>query len=149
VDHIAAACEVKEALGAPVWAHADDWHFVEKPHPYFAQMVGGVKPCQIDGTLEDGQQITVGEIELTVLHTPGHSEGSVCLLWEGVAFTGDTLFAGSVGRFDLPGGSWPILEDSLRKIVEHLAAETVIYPGHGPSSTMAEEIAHNEYLEDL
>lgn len=149
VDHIAAACALKERLGAKVLAHAEDWHFVETPHPYFAQMVGGVEPCKIDEALQDGQEIAVGEIKLTVLHTPGHSPGGVCLLWGDAVFTGDTLFAGSVGRTDLPGGEWPTLVVSLARLIERTTPETIVYPGHGPSSTMAAEIEGNPFLEGL
>jgi glyoxylase-like metal-dependent hydrolase (beta-lactamase superfamily II) len=148
-DHIAAACALREQLGAQVLAHAADWHFIVKPHPFFAMMVGGLKPCQLDGTLEDGQEIALGEIKLRVMHTPGHSEGSVCLRWEGAVFTGDTLFAGSVGRTDLPGGSWETLAASLAKLIAGISPETVVYPGHGPSSTMKDEMAGNPFLQEL
>lgn len=149
VDHVAAACAVKAATGAPVWAHEADWEAVEHPHPYFAQMVGGVEPCTLDGKLEDGQEMQVGEIALRIMHTPGHSSGSVCIGWEGGVLTGDTLFAGSVGRTDLPGGSSAELMQSLRRMAARLAPETVIYPGHGPATTMAEELADNPFLQGL
>lgn len=149
VDHVAAACVLQRELGAKVLVHGEDRTDVEKPHPYFVQLVGGMKPCAPDGELEDGQELEVGAIKLRVAHTPGHSPGSVCLLWEGAAFTGDTLFAGSVGRTDLPGGSWPTLIESLRKLVELTTPETVIYPGHGPSTTMQDELDSNPFLADL
>jgi hydroxyacylglutathione hydrolase len=118
VDHVAAARAMQRDLGIPVLAHAEDWHFVAKPHPYFVQMVGGMEPCTPDEALQDGQEIRVGEITLQVRHTPGHSAGGVCLLWEGGVFTGDTLFAGSVGRTDLPGGDWATLKESLRGLID-------------------------------
>lgn len=148
-DHIAAACALRDLTGACVYAHEADRAAVEHPHPYMAQLVGGLDPCPVDALLTDGQTFEVGETTLTVLHTPGHSPGCVCFLAPGVAFTGDTLFAGSVGRTDLPGGSWDTLAASLKRIVESTTPETIIYPGHGPSSTMAEELRSNPYLQDL
>lgn len=148
VDHIAAACALK-AAGATVLAHEADHHFVENPHPYFAQMVGGLEACHVDGNLEDGQKVTVGDTTLTVIHTPGHSLGCVCLLGPGLVFTGDTLFAGSVGRTDLPGGDWATLVTSLRRLIDLTTPETIIYPGHGPQSTMGEEVQTNPFLQEL
>lgn len=98
---------------------------------------------------EEGDQVMVGEVALRVIHTPGHSPGSVCLVAEGVLFTGDTLFAGGVGRTDLPGGSGADLEASLRRLVTEFAPETIIYPGHGPSSTIAEERRSNPWLAEF
>jgi glyoxylase-like metal-dependent hydrolase (beta-lactamase superfamily II) len=148
-DHIAAACALREATGARVLIHEGDRGSVEHPHPYMAQLVGGLDPCPVDDTLTDGQQLEVGEISLRALHTPGHSPGCVCFLAPGVAFTGDTLFAGSVGRTDLPGGDWDTLAQSLKRLIAETTPETVVYSGHGPASTMAEEIAHNPYLQEL
>lgn len=148
-DHIAAACALKDATNARVLIHGDDRSSVEKPHPYMAQLVGGLDACPVDDTLTDGQQLEVGEISLRVLHTPGHSPGCVCFLAPGVAFTGDTLFAGSVGRTDLPGGDWNTLAKSLKRLIAETTPETIVYSGHGPASTMAEEIAHNPYLQEL
>jgi glyoxylase-like metal-dependent hydrolase (beta-lactamase superfamily II) len=149
VDHVAAACKLMDLTGAPLWAHEGDRETIENPHPYFAQLVGGVEPCAIAAGLTDGQEIEVGETRLRVLHTPGHSPGSVCFLAEGVAFTGDTLFAGNVGRTDLPGGDWNTLAESLKRLVKATGAGVIVYPGHGPATTMAREIAENPYLQEL
>lgn len=148
VDHIAAACGLK-AAGATVLAHEADHHFVESPHPYFAQLVGGLEACHVDGNLEDGQQFTIGDTTLTIVHTPGHSLGGVCLLGPGLVFTGDTLFAGSVGRTDLPGGDWDTLAASLKRLIALTTPDTVIYPGHGPASTVGEELQTNPFLQEL
>lgn len=149
VDHVAAARALQRDLGVRVLAHEADWHFVAKPHPYFAQMVGGMDPCQPDGALTDGQEIVAGSITLRVMHTPGHSLGSVCLFGENVVFTGDTLFNGSVGRTDLPGGDWETLATSLRQLIAATRPDTVIYPGHGPDTTMAQEQDENPFLQEL
>jgi hydroxyacylglutathione hydrolase len=147
MDHMAAAAALKESGAARVLIHEADREAVEKPHPFWAQMVGGAPPVAVDEVLHDGQELRLGELTLRVLHTPGHSPGSVCFMAEGVIFTGDTLFAGGVGRTDLPGGSMTILERSLQLIISMTTPETVVYPGHGPASTMAEEIATNPWLE--
>ena len=84
-----------------------------------------------------------------VIHTPGHSPGSVCLSAGDVLFTGDTLFAGGVGRTDLPGGNHAELEASLRRVVTEFPPETIIYPGHGPSSTVGEERKNNPWVTEL
>ncbi len=98
--------------------------------------------------LEDGETLTFGNSTLKVFHTPGHSPGSVCLYDEqsNHLFTGDLLFAGSVGRTDLPGGDYDLLEKSLSEKILPLPAQTVVLPGHGPATTLAEELAHNPYL---
>jgi glyoxylase-like metal-dependent hydrolase (beta-lactamase superfamily II) len=147
MDHMAAAAALKAASGARVLIHEGDREFVENPHPYWAQMVGGAPAVRVDAGLEEGQELALGGLTLKVLHTPGHSPGSVCLMGEGVIFTGDTLFAGSVGRTDLPGGSMAVLEQSLQRIIAATRPETIVYPGHGPSSTVAAEIAGNPWLQ--
>jgi hydroxyacylglutathione hydrolase len=146
VDHVAAVAALQEATGATVWIHHGDRAQIEKPHPYFAQMVGGVNPCVPDGELVEGQEIGVEGARLTIWHTPGHSPGCVCFAADGVIFTGDTLFAGSVGRTDLPGGSWAVLQRSLKRILEAATSDTIICPGHGEASTIGEEVASNPFL---
>lgn len=98
--------------------------------------------------LTDGQTITVGQAELTVLHTPGHTPGSCCWLCEGVLMSGDTLFAGSAGRTDLPGGDWETLMRSLRRVADDpaLPDELRVLPGHGAFTTLGLERAQNPYM---
>ena len=98
--------------------------------------------------LTDGQTITVGQAELTVLHTPGHTPGSCCWLCEGVLVSGDTLFAGSAGRTDLPGGDWETLMRSLRRLADDpaLPDELRVLPGHGAFTTLGLERAQNPYM---
>ncbi len=95
----------------------------------------------VDAELQDGQKISLGELTLEVIHTPGHSPGGVCFAVEGQLISGDTLFAGGgIGRVDLPGGSYEVLLTSIRtRLFNALPAETVIHPGHGPSSTLSRE----------
>lgn len=98
--------------------------------------------------LADGQTLTVGQAELTVLHTPGHTPGSCCWLCEGVLVSGDTLFAGSAGRTDLPGGDWETLMRSLRRLADDpaLPDELRVLPGHGAFTTLGLERAQNPYM---
>jgi len=105
--------------------------------------VGGIVP---DRLLKEGDTISVGNISFKVLHTPGHTPGSICLLSQREVFTGDTLFAGSVGRTDLPGGSVEQLKNSLNNKILNLPDHLIIYPGHGPSTTMEHEKKFNPYL---
>jgi len=105
-----------------------------------------VKPGPAEKLLQDGDRIQVGTLSLEVLHTPGHTSGSICLLTEGKVFTGDTLFAGSVGRTDLPGGSWAKLMESLKTRLCSLDDEVEVYPGHGPPTTMGQEKRTNPFL---
>lgn len=149
VDHMAADAAIKRATGAPVLVHEADREQVERPHPFWASMVGGVEGCEVEGTPAEGDELGVGDLTVRVLHTPGHTPGSVCLAVEDALLTGDTLFAGGIGRTDLPGGSMPTLEASLRRLMAEIAPGTRLFPGHGPSSTMAQEARANPFLQGL
>jgi glyoxylase-like metal-dependent hydrolase (beta-lactamase superfamily II) len=96
--------------------------------------------------LAGGEILAVGEVRLQVLHTPGHSPGGICLLGDGHLFVGDTLFAGSVGRTDLPGGDHDTLIEGIRRQLLVLPEETVVHPGHGPDTTIGREKKVNPYL---
>ncbi len=111
-------------------------------HEYDAPMLSG--PFA-DQTLNDGDSVQAGEIVLQVLHTPGHSRGSISLVGKDAILTGDTLFAGSIGRYDLPGGSLEDIKSSLKKLVA-LPERMKIYPGHGPASTIGQEKRSNPFL---
>ena len=96
--------------------------------------------------LQDGETIEIGKLSFTVLHTPGHTPGGICLLGDGVLFSGDTLFAGSIGRTDLPGGDYGVLLRSLRERILTLPDETVVCPGHGQRTTIGRERQMNPFL---
>ena len=100
-------------------------------------------------TYDEGDQLEVGKLAVRVIHTPGHSPGSVCLAVQQMLFTGDTLFDGGVGRTDLPGGSDSQLRASLQRIVKEFPPQTVIYPGHGPTSTLAAQRESNPWIAQL
>jgi glyoxylase-like metal-dependent hydrolase (beta-lactamase superfamily II) len=98
--------------------------------------------------VKHGDVITAGEIALKVVHTPGHSQGGICLLEQGIAFTGDSLFAGSIGRTDFPGGDLKTLLRSIKKNLMTLPDDTKVFSGHGPASTIGEERNENPFLND-
>ncbi len=149
VDHCAANRAVREAIGATLYVHEADRPMLERPDPEWAALVGGVDPSVPDATYDEGDVLEVGSLAVTVLHTPGHSPGSVCLSVGDVLFTGDTLFAGGVGRTDLPGGSWEQLEGSLRRLLAEFDPATRILTGHGPPSTLEQEARSNPWLVEL
>jgi len=149
VDHTVANCTVREATGPKLYIHEADRPMIEAPDPQWAALVGGAPACAPDATYGEGDVLQVGSLAVTVLHTPGHSPGSVCLSLGEVLFTGDTLFAGGIGRTDLPGGSWPQLERSLCRLLSEFDPATQILPGHGPPSTLERERLHNPWLADL
>lgn len=137
-DHIGDNAAVVDATGATLAAHALDRHGLESPVPLFAPFPLVPSVPALD--LAEGDGIRFGAIVLEVLHTPGHTEGSVCLLArsEGVLFSGDTLFAGGFGRVDLPGASREQMIDSLGRL-SRLEAHLTVHPGHGRTSTIERE----------
>ncbi len=150
-DHVIAAERVREATGAPFYLHDDD-----KPVLSWLQESGRLflgidlpPPPEVDSSADEGSKLVAGAVELEVIHTPGHSPGSISLLGDGALFAGDTLFAGSVGRTDLPGGDWQTLLASIAALAERFPPETVVYSGHGPPTTLGNELATNPFLAEL
>ncbi len=147
VDHIAGNQWLYEQTRAPIMIHAGDEEYLTDPNlnlsPWISdQPVISPKAMRI---LKDGDQIKLANSHLTVIHTPGHSPGSICLYSPGVLFTGDTLFQSSIGRSDFPGGDSRVLRESVRSL-RTLPADTIIYPGHGPHTTLERELKHNPFL---
>ncbi len=130
-DHTGAAKEMKKVTGAPVLIHALDAPGL------------GFPP---DGHLHGGMRLTLGTYSISVIHTPGHSPGGVCLHAPGVVFTGDTLFAGSIGRTDFPGGDHDGLIRGVVEKIFPLGDDLRVYPGHGPASTIGTERLHNPFF---
>ena len=147
LDHIGGVEWVKSFTGAPVSVHAADAPMLTSPalngSLYFETPV--VAP-PADRLLQDGQEIAVGGLRFTVLHTPGHTPGGVCFYTPGHLISGDTLFAGSVGRTDLPGGNHEMLIRSIRAKLLPLPAETAVHPGHGPATCIGDEKEYNPFL---
>ena len=147
LDHVDGVARAKLETSAPILLHRDDQGLYQAA-PAQAQWFGiQVEiPPPVDGYLEDGQTIQVGKQELLVRHTPGHAPGHVVLIGDGLAFVGDCVFAGSIGRTDLPGGDFQQLMASIRTHILPLPDETVLYSGHGPETTAGRERLTNPFL---
>lgn len=147
VDHVGANKDIKDKYDIPLCIHpADDKMLGNVLASAMGLFLGAKKSPKPDKFLEDGETITVGRSHLEVLHTPGHSPGSISLSGDGFLLSGDLLFCGGVGRTDLPGGSWNVLEDSIRNNIFRFPDETVVLPGHGPATTVGQEKAANPFI---
>ncbi|HET7264703.1 MAG TPA: MBL fold metallo-hydrolase [bacterium] len=150
-DHVMAVDEVRRATHVPFWIHEGERPVLESG-PSRAKVLFGIDlpPSPVpDRWIAEGDVLSVGGLRLTVRHTPGHSPGGVCLVGDGLVFTGDTLFAGSVGRTDLPGANQDALFASIARVLLPLPDETVCYPGHGPETTIGEEKRGNPFIVPL
>jgi len=150
IDHVGGAMKLKAATGAPILMNQNDYALL-KMLDLQAAWVGMRSPgaVQIDETVGQGSLLRIGEVPANVIHTPGHTEGSICLYFpqEKKLIAGDTLFAGSIGRTDLPGGSMEKIMRSLHTQVLALPDETEVVPGHGPTTTIGEERETNPFLQ--
>lgn len=154
VDHVGAAGSVAGSFALSAYLHPDDEWLAADPRLQLETLWGVAPPGDYEQPeryehLDDGQNLDLAGIALTVLHTPGHTPGHCCF-WvpaEGALFSGDQLFAGSIGRTDLPGGDHQALMRSMAKQVVPLPADTVVFPGHGPTTTLARELETNPFLE--
>jgi hydroxyacylglutathione hydrolase len=140
VDHIGANCDIVEKYAVPLALHKADAGLLKVTEAIELSLLLGARDSPPpDRWLMDGDEITIGKTSLRVIHTPGHTPGSVGFVHGGVLFSGDTLFCGGVGRTDLPGGSWKDLERSIRERILTLPEETLVLPGHGPWTTVGQE----------
>ena len=148
IDHIGALSNVREATGAPVMIHAEDAAQLTDAGKNLSIYVGSkVATEAADRLLQDNDKIEVGKITLEVIHTPGHTRGGISIKCApDIIITGDTLFAGSIGRSDFPGGNHIQLISSIKTRLLIFPDETKVYPGHGPSSTIGEEKRFNPFL---
>lgn len=147
VDHIGGVEWVKSFASAPVLIHADDQTMLTDPRLNGSLFFGSpVTAPAAERLLSDGDQVRLGELSLQVLHTPGHSPGGICLYTPGHLIAGDSLFAGAVGRTDLPGGDFETLMRSIRTKLMVLPPETVVYPGHMETTSIGDEKAYNPFL---
>jgi len=151
IDHVGAVAALKRTLGAPFALHRDELE-VLKAVPRAAALFGLPEPevPEVDRRLTHGDLIHLGSQTARVLHTPGHSPGGCCIHFEeaGLVLSGDTLFAGSVGRTDLPGGSTETLIVSIEEQLLALPETTVVHPGHGPATSIGAERQHNPFLQE-
>ena len=150
IDHVGGAMKLKAATGAPILLNENDTALL-KMLDVQAAWLGMRSPGQviIDRSLREGDSVIAGSHQAQVIHTPGHTEGSICLLFapEKTLIAGDTLFAGSIGRTDLPGGNYKKIIDSLQGKLLALPDETIVIPGHGPATTIGEERESNPFLQ--
>jgi hydroxyacylglutathione hydrolase len=149
IDHVGGAMKLRAATGAPILLNQNDYELL-KMLDLQAQWVGMRPPgkVEIDQSLGQADTVKAGSLAANVIFTPGHTEGSICLYFpaEKKVIAGDTLFAGSIGRTDLPGGSFEKIIDSLHEKLLALPDDTVVIPGHGPLTTIGEERENNPFL---
>lgn len=149
IDHVGGAMKLKAATGAPILLNQNDLVLLKMLNMQAGWLgMPPPGPVEVDGSLNDGQKLQLGNINSQVIQTPGHTEGSICLLFssEKKLIAGDTLFAGSIGRTDLPGGSFDKIMHSLHTQLMALPDEIEVVPGHGPLTTIGQERATNPFL---
>jgi len=147
LDHVAGMRTVQEAVGGEYWLHPEDRPLLERLSEQGAAFdFPPAEPPQDVHDLADGQRLPLGEETLEVIHTPGHSPGGVCFRFGDWLWVGDTLFAGSIGRTDLPGGSFEELEHSIRTRLFPLGDALHAFPGHGPATTLGRERRDNPFV---
>jgi hydroxyacylglutathione hydrolase len=149
IDHVGGAMKLRAATGAPILLNQNDYALLKMIDAQ-AVWVGVPPPGKVDiaSSLGEADTVKTGSLSANVIHTPGHTEGSICLYFQvqKKLIAGDTLFAGSIGRTDLPGGSFDKIINSLHEKVLALPDETVVVPGHGPLTTIGEERESNPFL---
>ncbi len=146
-DHVSANGKMKDATGADILIHPLDAPMLEKlssSAAFFGVSVENSPPC--DQTLEEGDTVSFGDITLKVIHTPGHTPGGISLYTNGIVFVGDTLFAGSIGRTDFPGGDFNTLISSIKTKLFNMEDDIRVFSGHGPETSIGVEKRHNPFV---
>ena len=149
LDHIWSAAEVADAAGVPAYIHPGDRYMLDDPGAALGRMGMGKMEIETPGDvrdLSDGDRFTFGDLVLETRHTPGHTPGHCVFLTDGILFSGDLIFQGSIGRTDFPGGSLDELMESIRRVVLPLDDDTVIVSGHGPETTVGVERRTNPFV---
>jgi glyoxylase-like metal-dependent hydrolase (beta-lactamase superfamily II) len=147
-DHIGALADLAEGTEAPVWLPEGELDVFRRPNDFFPGVA--IRAFTGDATLlGGGETVEAAGVSFQVRHVPGHSPGHLSYYAEGCLFSGDVLFAGSVGRTDLPFGDWETLLESIRALAGAYPPETIVYSGHGPATTLADELARNPFLAEL
>lgn len=146
-DHIGALNQVREHYGCPVMIHSAEADSLTDPRANLSALTGEpLAGPPAERLLNDNDIVEVGKLQIAVFHTPGHSPGGISLHYNGIVIAGDLIFQMSIGRTDLPGGSFSQLEDSIRNRIYTLPDETLIYPGHGEKTTVGFEKRHNQFV---
>lgn len=149
-DHIGAVAELAEATGAPVFAPAGERFVLARADEVYGAYGVSVRPWAGDVVeLSGGETLELAGLTFETLSVPGHSPGHLAFFADPYLFAGDVLFAGSVGRVDLPGGDWEQLFDSIQQLVTRYDPDTIVFPGHGPPTTLGAELAANPFLAEL
>jgi len=148
-DHLLGVADLAEGTGAPVYMPEGERALLESPEGRYTPPGISVRAYAPDVLLEGGETVELAGIAFAVLAVPGHSPAHLAYHADGCLFSGDVLFAGSVGRTDLPGANWETLLASIRTLLDTLAADTIVYPGHGPITTLGDELTRNPFLADL
>ena len=146
-DHIGAVADLAEATGAPVYISELEADVLARPADYYPGQ--SIRPWEAEVRLAGDETVDLAGISFETMQVPGHSPGHLAFYAEGCLFSGDVLFAGSVGRTDLPMASWGTLVESIRSLVDRFPPETVVYSGHGPPTTLGAELARNPFLTEL
>ena len=147
-DHFGALAELAESSGAPVWLPEGELDVFRRPGDFFPGVT--MRAYGGDATLlAGGETIETAGIAFQVRHVPGHSPGHLSYYADGALFSGDVLFSGSVGRTDLPFGDWDTLLESIRSLADAYPPETIVFSGHGPATTLGDELARNPFLAEL
>jgi glyoxylase-like metal-dependent hydrolase (beta-lactamase superfamily II) len=147
-DHLLGVADLAEGTGAPVHMPSGERMLLESPERFTPSGVV-LRPYTPDVLLEGGETLELAGVSFDVVAVPGHSPAHLAYYSDGQLFSGDVLFQGSVGRTDLPGADWETLLASIRVLVDTFPSETVVYPGHGPVTTLGDELARNPFLADL
>jgi glyoxylase-like metal-dependent hydrolase (beta-lactamase superfamily II) len=147
-DHLVGVADLAEGVGAPVYMAEGERELLEDPGRFTPSTIS-MRGHTPEVLLSGGESVEVAGIEFDVLSVPGHSPAHLAFHADGCLFSGDVLFAGSVGRTDLPGADWGTLLASIRSLVDRYPLETVVYPGHGPMTTLGAELGSNPFLAEL
>lgn len=146
-DHIGGVEELRERTGAPLYMHKNDLYMLNDSNINLSTQINGVKiETDADTFVNDGDVLELGELKLSIIHTPGHTQGGICIEVENVLFSGDTLFANSIGRSDLDGGNQEQLIDAIKNKLFVLNEDLTVLPGHGPATTIRIEKVTNPYV---
>jgi hydroxyacylglutathione hydrolase len=147
-DHVLGVADLAAASGAPIYLSDEELPELHSGQP---ELLGldPIHPFAPDRSLTDGEKLALAGLEIEVVAAPGHRPGHMAFLIGGALFSGDVLFRGSVGRDDLPGGDWQTLMSTLQMLVDRFPPETVVYPGHGPETTIGAELRSNPFLAEL
>jgi hydroxyacylglutathione hydrolase len=151
IDHIGGVAEAARASGAPVHMAAEESDRLERINDHVPSGVTGAafEPYKPDVRLQGDEQLELAGIHFETVRVPGHTEAHIAFAAEGALFSGDVLFAGSVGRTDRADGDWDNLFASIRSLIERFPPETIVYPGHGPETTLGRELETNPFLAEL